>query len=38
VANPRAAGFYAACSYERIGRETTQFGPAIGMAKTLLEP
>ena len=38
VANPRAAGFFAACSYERIGMETTQFGPAIGMAKTLIEP
>jgi len=35
VANPRAAGFYAACSYKRIGMETTRFGPAIGMAKIL---
>ena len=35
VANPRAAGFYAACGFERVGEEQTRFGTGVTMRKRL---
>ena len=35
VANPRAAGFYEACGFTRVGEEPTRFGMAVVLCKVL---